>query len=112
MDASAFFAEGGSCFATTRKMYDAASAGVRLANTGPDDRSRDCMAACPRSASALVRGCQPEVTEVAVVSGVGPGADTVGLVRRSTRAYQNQAAARSRMMTRQPALLRQPFIVF
>src|SRR2546423_10671515 len=107
MDASAFFAEGGSCFATTVKMYDAASAGVRLANTGPDCRSSDCTATLPRSASAAVSGCQPELTEVAAA----PVAVGVTAAGRSTRAYQYHTATRSMRMTRQPALFRQPFMV-
>src|ERR1035437_9504779 len=102
--ASAFFADGGSCFATTVKMYDAASAGVRFAKTGPDWRPSDCTATCPRAASAAVSGCQPELTEVAVAALPAAG--------RSTRAYQYHSAMRQMMMTRQPALFRQPFMAY
>src|SRR6476469_6056179 len=101
--ASAFLADGGSCFAATVKMYDAASAGVMFAKTGPDCRPGDCTATRPRSAAAAVRGCHPDADEVVVV--------TVS-VGRPARTYQYQSTQRTRMMTRrQPALLRQPFMV-
>ena len=89
-------------------MYDAASAGVRLTKTGPDCRSSDCTATRPRSASVVVRGCQPELTEVAVAAAFV--AELVVVGRFSTRAYQYQTATRRMMMTRQPALFRQPFM--
>src|SRR5882762_9111992 len=107
--ASAFLAEGGSCFATTVKMYDAASAGVMFANTGPDWRPSDCTARRPRSASAFVSGCQPVVTDVAVPPGVAPALTADG---SSTRAYQYQTPARMAMtIIKQPRRRKKPFIV-
>src|ERR1700693_1486096 len=106
MAASAFFADGGSCFATTRKMYDAACAGVRFAKTGPACRSSESTATRPRSASAAVSGCQPELTEVAV------DAELVTAAGRSTRAYQYHSATRRMRRETQPALFRQPFMMF
>src|SRR3954471_17168797 len=102
----AFCADGGSCFATTVKMYDAASAAVRLANTGPDCLPSDWTAARPRSASAAVRGCQPLFVEVAVSTVV-----VVVDLDAGTRAYQYHAATQIRMMiTRQPIRRRNPFM--
>src|SRR4051794_110481 len=99
--ACAFCAEGGSCFATTVKMYDAASAGVRLAKTGPDCLPSDCTAARPRSASAAVSGCHPDAV-------VGEPDVVVVLVDRGlTLAYQYQTHARiMRMIIRQPSRLK------
>src|SRR6266550_915196 len=107
--ASAFLADGGSCFATTVKMYDAAWAGVMFAYTGPDWRPRDCTASRPRSASALVSGCQPVLTDVAVPPGV---ALTLAGDGASTRAYQYQTPARmARTIIKQPRRRKKPFIV-
>src|SRR3954463_6251111 len=104
--ACAFCADGGSCLATTVKMYEAASAGVRLAKTGPDCLPSDCTAARPRSASAAVSGCQPEAA-------VALTALVVEVEERGlTRAYQYQTHARmTRMIMRQPSRLKKPFIV-
>src|SRR5258707_104316 len=102
-DASAFFAEGGSCLAATVKMYEAASAGVMFAYTGPDCRPSDCTAARPRSASAAVRGCQAEGTEFATVV-VPDDAVVTLMVGRPARTYQYHSTQRTRTMTRrQPA---------
>src|SRR3954464_2692928 len=105
--ACAFCAEGGICFATTVKMYDAASAGVRLANTGPDCLPSDCTAARPRSASAAVSGCHPDVALLVV-----PDVVAVPVDRGLTLAYQYHTHARmTRMIMRQPSRLKKPFIV-
>src|SRR4051812_5030259 len=107
MAASGFCADGGSCLATTVKMYDAASAGVRVSKTGPDWRPNDLTATRPRSAAALVSGCQPEAADVAVpVVLAVPAADL------STRAYQYQTpTAIATTSMRQPSRPKKPFIV-
>src|SRR6185503_2490394 len=92
MAACAFWADGGSCLARTVKMYDAASAAVRLAKTGPDWLPRDCTAARPLSASGAVSGCQPLFTDVAVSTVV------VLVLVVGTRAYQYQIATQMAMM--------------
>src|SRR3954453_16723308 len=100
----AFCADGGSCFATTVKMYDAASAAVRLANTGPDCLPSDWTAARRGSASAAVSGCQPLETEVAL-----PTVVEFVVVVAGTRAYQyHPAAAIARMIIRQPRRRKKP----
>src|SRR3954467_13758582 len=105
--ACAFCADGGSCLATTVKMYEAASAGVRLAKTGPDCLPSDCTATRPRSASAAVSGCQPEAA-----AGAQPAVVVEVDERGLTRAYQYQTHARmTRMIMRQPSRLKKPFIV-
>src|SRR5687767_3223790 len=89
--ASASRRVGGSCFAATRKMYDAASPAVRFAKTGPEGRLSPWRAVLPRWAAAVVIGCQS----------LSAGTAAVGapLFAGSTRAYQYQAPTRSATIT-------------
>src|SRR3989442_3594238 len=63
----------------------------------------------PRSAAALVSGCQPELTEVAL-----PPADAAARLEaegKSTRAYQYQTPTRiAKTIMRQPRRRKKPFI--
>src|SRR3954464_3921062 len=110
IDAWAFRADGGSCLATTRKMYDAASAGLSFANTGPERWPKDSTAIRPRSASACVRGSHPVLVIVAPVTALVVDVVELEDVGR-TRAYQYQRPASAMMRMRQPTLRKQPFIV-
>src|SRR6266550_5471233 len=92
------------------KMYDAASAGVRFAKTGPERCPSDCTATLPRPASAVVSGAHGVFVTPPAGAVVG-AVFFVAAAGLSTRAYQYQSATRAITMTRQPALRKQPFIV-
>ena len=97
--------------ASTVNMYDAASAGVRFAKTGPDCWPSDCTAALPLSASAAVRGRHPAVEAEGSAVAVSEVEVVAVVVVFGTLAYQYHiATAIAIRMMRQPSLRKNPFI--